>query len=86
MPLIIKKLHMDPHVSLSANFVTEYSCHTRIQQLSRGHWPGMDITRLLLAFEQGTRSLEDYVHEYLDLAYFSDFSGLCPDRLFLRGH
>ncbi len=76
---------MDPHVSLSANFVTEYSATQGFSNFSRGHWPGMDITRLLLAFEQGTRSLEDYVHEYLDLAYFSDFPDCVLIDFFCEG-
>ncbi|ROJ70135.1 hypothetical protein DPX16_13856 [Anabarilius grahami] len=32
----------------------------------------MDITQLLLWSSQGTRSLEEYVQEYLDIAYLSD--------------
>ncbi len=50
--------------------------HTRIQQLSSGHWPGMGLAGLLF-FKQGTRSLEDYIEEYLVLTNGSDL----PDCL-----
>ncbi len=76
---------MDLHVSLSAYFVTEYSATQGSSNFSLGHWPGMDITKLLLAFEQVMRSLEDYAQEYLDLAYFSDLPDCVLIDFFCEG-
>ncbi len=67
-----KALQMDPLVSRLVNPVTEYSATQGSSGFSSGQWPGMDIARLLLALRQGTRSLEDYIQEYLNVAYYSD--------------
>ncbi len=67
-----KALHMDPHVSRLVRSVTVYSATQGSRGFSSGQWPGMDIARLLLALKKGTRSLEDYIQEYLTVAYYSD--------------
>ncbi len=67
-----KALQMDLHVSCLVRPVTEYSATQGSSGFSSGQWPGMDIARLLLALKQGTRSLEDYFQEYLNVAYYSD--------------
>ncbi len=65
-----KAQQMDPHVSRLVGSVTEYSATQGSSGFSCGYWPGMDTARLLLTLEQGLRSLEDYIQEYLDLAIF----------------
>ncbi len=67
-----KSLQMDPHVSRLVSSVTEYSATQGSSGFSSEPWPGMDIARLLLSLKQGTRSLEDYIQEYLSVAYYSD--------------
>ncbi len=67
-----KTLQMDPHVSCSDHFVTEYSAPQGSSGVSNEHWPGMDAAILLLALKQGTRSLERYITEYLALANGSE--------------
>ncbi len=59
---------MDLHVRP----VTAYSATQGSSSFSCGYWPGMDTSILLLTLEQGLRSLEDYVQEYLEIAYYSD--------------
>ncbi|XP_058626171.1 uncharacterized protein LOC131536963 isoform X1 [Onychostoma macrolepis] len=73
---------MDPYVSRLISPVTEYSATQGSSGFSDGHWPGMDTARLLLTLKQGLRSLEEYVQEYLDIAYFSDLpdSGVSAAR------
>ncbi len=75
-----KTLQMDPHVSCSDNFVTEYSATQGSSSFSEEHWPGMDTARILLALKQGPRSLENYIQEYLAIAYYSDL----PDCLLIE--
>ncbi len=67
-----KSLHMDPHASRLVGLVTEYSATQGSSSFSCGYWPGMDTARLLLTLEQGLRSIEDYVQDYLEIAYYSD--------------
>ncbi len=67
-----KALQMDPHVSRLVNPVTEYSANKGSSGFSSGHWPSMDMAGMLLTLEQGSRPLEGYIQEYLDLAHFSD--------------
>ncbi len=67
-----KTLQMDPHVSYSDHFVTEYSAPQGSSGVSNEHWPGMDAAILLLALKQGTRSLKRYITEYLALANGSE--------------
>ncbi len=57
---------MDPHASRLVGPVAEYSAKQGSSSFSCGYWPGMDTARLLL------RSLDDYVQEYLEIAYYSD--------------
>ncbi len=45
----------------------------------------MDIARLLLALEMGTRSLEDYIQEYLNVAYYSDLPDCVLIDFFCEG-
>ncbi len=40
----------------------------------------MDTSRILLALKQGPRSLENYIQEYLAIAYYSDL----PDCLLIE--
>ncbi|ROK82362.1 hypothetical protein DPX16_4017 [Anabarilius grahami] len=49
------------------------------------HLHGMDITQLLLWSSQGTRSLEEYVQEYLDIAYLSDLPDCALNDFFCDG-
>ncbi len=67
-----KASQMDPHVPRLVVPVTEYSAQQGSSGFSCGYWPGMDTARMLLTLNQGLRSLEDYIQEYLDLAHFSD--------------
>ncbi len=67
-----KALLMVPHVSCLVRPVTEYSAKHGSSGFSCGYWPGMDTSRLLLTLEQGLRSLEDYIREYLEIAYYSE--------------
>ncbi len=77
-----KALQMDPHDS---RVVTEYSAPQGSSGFSSGQWPGMDIARLLLALKQGTRSLEDYIQEYLNVAYYSDLPDCVLIDFFCEG-
>ncbi len=77
MSLSNKALQMDPHASRLVGSITEYSASKGSSSFSDEHWPGMNIARLLLALEQGTRSLEDYIQEYLTIANYSNL----PDCL-----
>ncbi|XP_058635326.1 uncharacterized protein LOC131542542 [Onychostoma macrolepis] len=52
--------------------VTEYSATQGSSGFLSGHLPGMDAAILLLAFKQGTRSLEGCITEYLALANGSE--------------
>ncbi len=45
----------------------------------------MDTARLLLALEQGLRSLKDYIREYLEIAYYSDLTDCVLIDLFCEG-
>ncbi len=76
---------MDPHVSHLVHPITEYSATQGSSGFSSGHWPGIDIARLLLALEQGTRSLEDYIQEYLNIAYYSDLPDCVLIDVFCEG-
>ncbi|XP_051717032.1 uncharacterized protein LOC127494877 [Ctenopharyngodon idella] len=49
------------------------------------HWPGMNIAQLLLWLKQGTRSLEEYIREYLDVAYGSDLPDCVLIDFFCEG-
>ncbi len=71
---------MDPYASRLIGSVTEYSATQGSSSFSEEHWPGMDTARILLALKQGTRSLEDYIQEYLAIAYYSDL----PDCLLIE--
>ncbi len=76
---INKSLQKDPHVSCLVGSFTEYSATQGSSSFSDEHWPGMNIARLLLALDQNKRSLEDYIQEYLSIAYYSDL----PDYLLI---
>ncbi len=45
----------------------------------------MDIARLLLTLKQGTRSLESYIQEYLEIAYYSDLPDCVLIDFFCEG-
>ncbi|KAI2668520.1 Foot protein 1 variant 1 [Labeo rohita] len=62
-----------------------YSATQGSSNFSSGHRPGMDTTRQLLALEQGTRSLEGYIQEYLALAYYSDLPDCMLKDFFCEG-
>ena len=47
--------------------------------------PGLDNALMLLTLEQGSRSLEDYIQEYLDLAYCSDMPDYVLIDFFCEG-
>ncbi len=70
---------MDLYVSCLVSPVTEYSAIQGSSRFPNEHWPGVNIARLLLALEQGTRSLKDYIQEYLSIANYSDL----PDCLLI---
>ncbi len=53
--------------------------------ISCGYWPGTDTVRLLLTLEQGLRSLDDYVQEYLEIAYYSDLPDCVLIDFFCEG-
>ncbi|KAL0152603.1 hypothetical protein M9458_052326 [Cirrhinus mrigala] len=74
---------MDPLVSRPS--VTEYSATTGSSNFSFGRHPGTDTARLLLALEQGTRSLEGYIQEFLDIAYYSDLPDCVLIDIFIDG-
>ncbi len=76
---VIKSLQMDLYVSCLVRPVTEYSAIQGSSRFPDEHWPGVNIARLLLALEQGTRSLKDYIQEYLSIANYSDL----PDCLLI---
>ncbi len=76
---------MDPHVSHPCRLVTEYSATQGSSDFSNGFWPGMDTARLLLALEQGTRSLESYIQEYLEIANYSDLPDCVLIDFFCEG-
>ncbi len=76
---------MDPHVSRLVRPITEYSATQGSSGVSCGYWPGMDTSILLLALKQGLRSLEDYIREYLEIAYYSDLTDCVLIDLFCEG-
>ncbi len=76
---------MDLHVSRLVRPVTEYSATQGSSSFSCGYWPGMYTSRLLLTLEQGLRSLEDYVQEYLEIAYYSDLPDCVLIDFFCEG-
>ncbi len=80
-----KALHMDPHVSRLVSPVTEYSANKGSSGFSNGYWPSMDMAGMLLTLEQGSRPLEDYIQEYLDLAHFSDLPDCVLIDFFCEG-
>ncbi len=80
-----KSLQMDPHASRLVGSITEYLATTGSSGFSCGYWPGMDTAQLLLTLEQGLRLLEDYIQEYLDLAYFSDLPDCVLIDFFCEG-
>ncbi|ROK67591.1 hypothetical protein DPX16_12493 [Anabarilius grahami] len=49
------------------------------------HWAGRNIAHLSLVLTQGTRSLEDYITEYLDIAYWSDLPDCVLIDFFCEG-
>ncbi len=63
--------------SLCCYSVIEYSATQGSGSFSEEHWPGMDTARILLALKQGPRSLENYIQEYLAIAYYSDLPDVC---------
>ncbi len=77
---INKAQQMDPLASCLVGSVTEYSATQGSSSFSEEHWPGMDTSRILLALKQGPRSLENYIQEYLAIAYYSDL----PDCLLIE--
>ncbi|KAL0199126.1 hypothetical protein M9458_007666, partial [Cirrhinus mrigala] len=81
-----KSLQMDPPASrFIPHSVTEYSASQGPSNFSQGRHPGMDTARLLLALEQGTRTLEGYIQEYLDTAHFSDLPDYVLIDFFFEG-
>ncbi len=72
-----KSLHLDPHVSRLVRPVTEYSAKQGSSSFSEEHLPGMDTAIILLTLKQGSRSLENYIREFLAIAIYSDL----PDCL-----
>ncbi len=80
-----KALQMDPLISRLVNPITEYSATQGSSGFSSGQWPGMDIARLLLFLKQGTRLLEDYIQEYLNIAYYSDLPDCVLIDFFCEG-
>ncbi len=80
-----KAMRMDPNVSRLSWPITEYSATQGSSSFLDEHWPGMDIARLLLALEQGTRLLEDYIQEYLAIAYYSDLPECVLIEFFCEG-
>ncbi|KAL0149000.1 hypothetical protein M9458_055615 [Cirrhinus mrigala] len=89
MSLFSKALRMDLPASRLPHSVTEYSATKGSSSFSRRHCQGMDITRLLLALEQGMRSLEDYIQERegprSSLAVFMYYALLCVGSSFTMG-
>ncbi len=75
-----KSLQMDPHNSRLVDPVTEYSVKQGSSSFSEEHWPGMDTARILLTLKQGSRSLENYIREFLAIANYSDL----PDCLLIE--
>ncbi len=62
--------------------------HVIVLPSSQALWilfAGMNIARLLLALKQGTRSLEDYIQEYLSIAYYSDLPDCLVIEFFCEG-
>jgi len=57
---------------LSPDSLQKTSPPPRSSSFPGEHLHGMDVTQLLLWSSQGTRSLEEYVKQYLDIAYLSD--------------
>ncbi|KAI2644743.1 Zinc finger protein sdc-3 [Labeo rohita] len=81
-----KALQMDPPVSrFIYHHVTEYSATQGSSNFSSGHRPGMDTARQLLALEQGTRSLEGFIQEYLAIAHYSDLPDYALIDFFCEG-
>ncbi|KAI2655026.1 Foot protein 1 variant 1 [Labeo rohita] len=80
-----KSLRMDPFVSRLTPYVTEYSATTGSSNFSSGRHAGMNTTKLLLALEQGTRTLEGYIQEFLDIAHYSDLPDCVLVDLFHEG-
>ncbi|KAI2655747.1 Protein piccolo [Labeo rohita] len=83
MFLFDKAMHLDLTTSRLPPYITEYSATKGSSSFSRGQWEDMDVARLLLALEQGTRSLEDYIQEYLDI--FMEYALLCVGSSFTVG-
>ncbi len=80
-----KASQMDPHVSRLVVPVTEYSAIQGSSSFSEEHWPGMDTARILLNLKQGSRSLENYIQEYLAIAHYSDLPDCLLIELFCDG-
>ncbi len=80
-----KALRMDPYVSRLVMPVTEYSAKRGSSGFSNGHWPSMDMAGMLLTLKQGSRPLEDYTREYLDLAHVSDLPDCVLIDFFCEG-
>ncbi len=80
-----KALRMDPHVSRLVNPITEYSAKRGSSGFSSGYWPSMGMAGMLLTLEQGSRPLEDYIREYLDLAHLSDLPDYVLIDFFCEG-
>ncbi len=75
---------MDLHASRLVGSIAEYSATRGSSSFSDEHWPGMDIARMLLTLKQGTRSLESYIQEYLEIAYYSDLPECVLIYFFVR--
>ncbi|XP_051739084.1 uncharacterized protein LOC127506546 [Ctenopharyngodon idella] len=48
-------------------------------------WPSRNVAQLLLGLTQGTRSIEDYITEYLNIAYWSDLPDCVLIDFFCEG-
>ncbi len=70
------------HVSSSPSQNTRPA---RIQQLFRGSFKGMDVTRNLFALKQGPRSLEQHIREFLFFANYSDLPDITLIEIFCDG-
>ncbi len=63
-----KSLHMDLHTSRLVGLVTEYSATRGSSGFSNGPWSGTDPFNQLLDLRQGSRSIEEYVTQFLVLS------------------
>ncbi len=70
------------HVSSSPSQNTRPA---RIQQLFRGSFKGMDVTRNLFALKQGPRSLEQHIREFLVFTHYSDLPDIILIEIFCNG-